>query len=197
MISSKEKQSLGFGKKERSEGLSILRFFSQISLTNILLASGLLVALLFWVSLSFYKTSQERKANILASRNISYERELVKRGVLELAREMGDFSQKIDLLNASPGILKNHIRASNLFGFLEAYTLANVHFDTLQLDTSTNTAELTGKCPSYQALAQQIKVYNSKSEDIQSLKLGKVSLSTEGDINFSLTLYFKQGFFIK
>jgi len=80
-----------------------------------------------------------------------------------------------------------HQNSSKFFEFLEGKTHPQVWFSDLELNPPSAKAKLAGSAKNFQALAQQIYIFQ-KEDLIEEIKLTNLSLGEEGETEFSLDL---------
>jgi len=160
-------------KKEKKRG----------RLINIIFYSALVVFLAFVISYSFFFYA-ERKIR----KEISSVKQGLQRSPAETALEdkVLGYQKKIVYFSS---ILDKHKSVINLFNFLERNTHPGVWFSDFQLNVEKNTLQLLGHTGNFEALAQQINIL--KEQDlVKNLKIKQVSVSKEGEIDFSFLFTF-------
>jgi len=98
-----------------------------------------------------------------------------------LENELKEFRDKID--DFTP-LLLNHKKVSNFFTTLEKNTHPKVFFIDFNLDTKSNSVEISGQTDDFQTVGQQLLIFQ-KSPMFQNLKLSKVEIGKEGKIKFA------------
>ena len=101
----------------------------------------------------------------------------------QLAEKVGDVEKISRLVEALSG---NHIFTSLFFAMIEKFTLPEISWQTVSLDTAQGVAEMHGQAASYSSLARQI--LNFEKEKIQ-IAVSGISLGKEG-VGFSAKLKF-------
>ena len=152
-------------------------------LINVVFYSALVIFLVFGISylFLFYTEGETRK-------EISSIRQSLQRSPAETALEdkVLGYQKKIVYFSS---ILDKHKSVINLFNFLERNTHPRVWFSDLQLNVEKNTLQLLGHTGSFEALAQQINILK-KQDLVKNLKIKQVSISKEGEIDFSFFFTF-------
>lgn len=83
-------------------------------------------------------------------------------------------------------LLDQHLYWSNMFKTIEGLTLPKVKFDNFSGDM--NQITLKAMAPSYAVLTEQVKSFESNSENFSQVDFSNVFLSRESSISFDLTL---------
>lgn len=92
-------------------------------------------------------------------------------------REIDDFSK----------LFADHKRASNFFKFLEENSHPKVWFNKLEINLQDSQAALSGEAASFEALGQQMAVFQSK-EIIKNIEMSDLYISKNGRAGFTLSL---------
>lgn len=100
------------------------------------------------------------------------------------------------VLDVFKGVLDEHRHWSVFFKLLEDKTMPAVVFKSFNGNDKDFKAVLAGSAPSYNALAQQVKVFEDAA-DIDSVKVSNITLSEAGRVNFSLEIGFAKELLIK
>ena len=106
-----------------------------------------------------------------------------------LINELTRISKEIE---AAKLVLVSHVENSQVFSFFEQYTHTDVYFNTFSFDGAT--ALLSGSAPSYTALAEQMKLFES-SGVIQAVRISNLSLQETGNVGFDISLGFDVSIF--
>jgi len=112
----------------------------------------------------------------------SLERNAAEREVLKYNIKIGYFFQLLD----------QHIRSSKIFGLIQQSSHPQTWFLKFNLNTEGNKMILSGKTPTFETLGQQILILQ-KSDWISEVKLQKVSISKERNVDFELLISIKPG----
>lgn len=91
------------------------------------------------------------------------------------------------VLEIFKNVLDNHKYWTKFLGLLEEKTLNTVTFRSFDGDDTASTVLLDGSAPSYDVLAQQIKIFEG-SEGIASASASGIALSETGRVNFTMKL---------
>ncbi|PIR69652.1 MAG: hypothetical protein COU47_01980 [Candidatus Niyogibacteria bacterium CG10_big_fil_rev_8_21_14_0_10_46_36] len=101
-----------------------------------------------------------------------------------LINELTRISKEIE---AAKLVLASHVENSEVFDFLESYIHPDVYFTSLTFDGAT--ATLSGEAPSYTALAEQMKLFES-SGVIKLVRISNLGLKETGQVSFDIALGF-------
>ena len=112
-------------------------------------------------------------------------------------------------INDFKALFSKHKKVENVFTFLEKYTIPSIWFSDFSMaqgqsqsrgrgavpETESQAAiSLKGKSPSFLTIEQQVEVF-SKQEEVQKVVLSSISISQEGEIEFSLEIIFNPAIF--
>jgi hypothetical protein len=98
-----------------------------------------------------------------------------------LGRQISVFEEKIS----------THVFTSNFFSFLEEKILKSVFLTSINIDSLTGKASISGQTEDFETLIKQYKVFK-EAEKIDNLKIENISFTPEGKINFSLSFSFNK-----
>lgn len=114
--------------------------------------------------------------------------------ILSLEDQMQSFKDRVDDFAS---LIVNHKFSSNFFGnfelktgILERDTHPRVSFTEMNLDTTTNTATLSGVTENLEVVGQQVSLFQN-DEMVESVRLSKVDINKDGKIEFTLNLTIK------
>ena len=96
-------------------------------------------------------------------------------------------------IEASKTLLDAHVRQSRIFPFLQDNTLPSVFFNNFSYSDKDRTITVSGDAPSYQAVAQQASIFESR-EEVVSAMFSNLSLTARGAVNFSLKVVLTSSF---
>lgn len=141
----------------------------------------LLVAILGYFALNYYfikKADQEfQRLNDELTKARTPERVAIEKEVLDYQEKIEDFSS----------LILGYKKSSNFFDFIESITHPKVSFSELNLNPTTNQAGLSGRTDSFQALGEQLLIFQN-AELIRSLTLSGIGVREEGKIDFNFNL---------
>jgi len=103
---------------------------------------------------------------------------------IALESEVRSYERKIK--DFAP-LLEEHLETSNIFSFLQKDCHPKVWFQQFSLDSRQNKVNLSGETQNFETLGQQILIFKY-DKLVGDVKLEKVSLGKEGEINFSLSI---------
>jgi len=92
-----------------------------------------------------------------------------------------------DKINDYSTILDKHVRASNVFSFLEQLTHPQIIFSWFSLDEESALLSLSGKADGFESLGQQILLFEGNESTVNVI-LKKVSLAKDGSVDFQLDI---------
>lgn len=84
-------------------------------------------------------------------------------------------------------ILRERLLTSVVFDFIEANIHPDVYFDGLTFNQGSRTLELGGVALDYKSLGAQMSVLDDE-DFIKTIRLNKVSITSEGDVRFSFEI---------
>ena len=146
------------------------------------------IVLLGYLACLGYKFSLKSKANALEEqieRTGTEQDKEVEREILNLQKRM----------TALKGLISSHAYWSDVFKIIEEQTIPEVQFEGFQGDL-TGEVNLEGRGDSYTSIAKQLVSFLS-SDEIEDVDLSDVSLTTEGGIQFGMSLDFKKEALLK
>lgn len=85
-------------------------------------------------------------------------------------------------------VISSHSFSANTFSLIENDTHPYVQFTTYSFDKESNKVTLRGEAQDYQALAQQISLFES-DVNVNNVEFGGLSMRETGRVAFNLTLY--------
>jgi len=126
------------------------------------------------------KTSQKTLDDLESSlsKDVSEKSEL-KKEILTYQKKIKDFSV----------LLSVHLKASNIFVFMEEQCHPKVWFNNFNLDTKEGKVFLLGEAQDFESLGQQLIILRNEKL-IKNVELASVSMKKEGKITFNLSLSF-------
>jgi len=157
-------------------------------------------------SLFIQQKAYSRRQNV---EDIKTQKEQVMQTVVSLREKNKEVKDFTALLKEVKNSIDNHIYISNIFDFLEKNTLKEIYYTTLQVDTRSETAQLTVYAQDYEFMAKQIAHWQSLNNIIESLEannvvLEKVTKTISEDetqetalVNFVLDIKFNKDFFLR
>jgi hypothetical protein len=90
-------------------------------------------------------------------------------------------------------ILADRKISTGFFNKLESAVLPEVYFSDCELDLDKMTAGLSGHADNFQALGQQIMLFENSKNNIKKVNLGKVDINKEGGIDFDVSFEVASG----
>ncbi len=165
----------------------------------------LLIIVIFYLSLAFFfqlfldynRSELEKKYYELISRNEKIKLKIVKN--LKYKKEAEKLNAKLLKVQY---LLDNHIYWSNLFKFLEEYTLQTVYYSNFE-SGGVKQITLKARTKSFEELSKQLDLFRS-SDDIEKVKIDSGTFlkdsqdnESEGYVIFRVTLEFKDNFMKK
>jgi hypothetical protein len=133
----------------------------------------------FYLAYTGQKADEEKKAieATLAKQKTSEEKAL-ETDVLSNRQRLQDF----------PVLIGSHKKATEFFRSLEAKTHPDVTFNSLHLNPADGTVELAGTAAGFETLAQQLIIFQNSEGFIKNVELSKISLNTEGTVDFGFSI---------
>lgn len=106
---------------------------------------------------------------------------------LTLKKEVLGYDKKIkDFKN----LVGNHKFNSRAFNFLEDFVHPNAWFDSFDLQNEGSKVVISGRAETFEALGQQIIIFQQEQQQIKDLVLEGVSIGKEGEIKFEISFSF-------
>jgi len=140
----------------------------------------LLVTILSYFILAHFLKNSEKVLQDLDQR-LAWEKTAEE---LSLEKEVISWQKKIEVFKK---LIKEHIKSSSFFDFLEKTTHPGVFFSKVDLKPIESKAILYGQTKNFYFLSQQISILKLK-EEIKDLNLSSVSIGKEGKVDFTLNL---------
>ena len=106
------------------------------------------------------------------------ERQAYNKKVLDYKEKIDDFATIID----------NHKITSRIFAFIEENTISNVWFSNFNMQKTDNEIRLSGESESMEALSQQIKVFEAKSDFVKSINVLSSKTNAARKVIFDVNL---------
>jgi len=107
--------------------------------------------------------------------------------------QLSAYQQKINDFNI---LLLKHKKIENVFTFLEKYAIPSIWFNGFEMDQdreenieSFDRVVLKGKSLSFLTIEQQINIF-SEQEEVKKVTLDDISITEEGEVEFSLSIIF-------
>lgn len=141
----------------------------------------------FWISHSLKITHQEiqRIEKELTSRRTET-RILLKKEVLRYEQKIKDIAF----------LLSQHKKMTNLFQLVESLTHPKVQILQFHVDALAKRIDLEGKTDDFQTLSQQ-QILWERDPAFQEIHLGRVGLSEEGKVQFTLSILLNPKIFLE
>jgi hypothetical protein len=172
--------------RERKQGLKGL--FSK---TTIIALAVLILSLLFYGGLLFYKKNLNK--NLEAINQEIFELEQKRDPKTEKA--MVDLDKRINILKT---LFENHVYWSNLFEKIQELIITQAYFTGAKVEVSENTAKFIadGGTSTYTNLARQIKSFQEEPT-VNSVKVSGIALDEKLGIKFNITVEFLKKILLK
>ncbi len=109
-------------------------------------------------------------------------------------KELGSVTDLIDYSNAvvaAKDLLAQHTFASNALLFLQDMTHSLVRFNNFALQVDPHTISLAGAAASYQTVADQIRLFESRADAVEKVDFSGLSADDKGQVSFSMVVTFK------
>lgn len=100
-------------------------------------------------------------------------------------KKVFEYKKKIDAFAA---IINNHKISSNVFSFIEGFTLPNVWFSSLNMAESNNELRLVGETENMETLSKQFNVFENNKEYVKDITVLNSQVGPSGRINFILNI---------
>lgn len=104
----------------------------------------------------------------------------LKKQVLDYDRRIKDFKN----------LIGGHKFDSKAFKFLEDFVHPQITFNSFEFQGEDNKASISGTAETFEALGQQIIIFQQGQEQINDLVLESISINKEGEIEFSFSFFF-------
>lgn len=92
-------------------------------------------------------------------------------------------------------ILSTHVAPSNVISFLELNTLPDVRLGSLNVDIAARRMDTGAVAANFATVAKQIGIFE-RSDQVERVEFGGLSIGNERQISFRLSITFKEGFMI-
>lgn len=173
------KDKLAAGKDSLSANSRVREALSRLGM--ILASTALVLALLLWGGLYFYKNSLVSQINDMRKRQA----EIFSAEDKELAAKIADLDERANLAQA---LLKNHVYASGVFDKLASATVPRVQWRSFGLSVKDRGLSLSGFSADYANLAKQI--LSLKESGFSDVKISGIALDKSGGVSFSAGMNF-------
>lgn len=163
--------------------------YSDSKLPLVLSLIILFAVVFIWLGLFFYNRSLDKEQEILFQKMEQLKKEENKEMVNKIiSMEKG--------LKSAKGLLAAHTYPSNIFGFLERLTFANVAWEKFDFDAEGLESSLSGRAQTYNVIAKQILVFQSEPA-IANISVSGVQLDQNGGVSFSAKIIFNSKILVK
>ncbi len=170
---------------ENSEKISDIKASGFWSFFSKILAFAAVLSLLAWGT-AYYWLNYQLKPQLKDLKN--QENSLL---VEENLRRIERFVVLQKQLMALKTVLASHVFNGNVFKNVEDLTHPRVYFSSFSFDGPTRTANLRGVAANLQAMAEQIRILESRQgQDVESFEAGGFDLSATGLVSFNLKVVF-------
>lgn len=130
---------------------------------------------IFWIKISYQEKALKQIKDSIAKTGTKEQ--------LDLERQVFEYQDKI---NDFSGLIEEHKTLSSAFSFLEQFTLPNVVFSEIKLETKDPKIKLSGKTDDVQTLARQVSVLKEKNSFIKDIKFFIFRSGDGGKVSFSI-----------
>lgn len=103
-----------------------------------------------------------------------------------LEKEVLDYDKKIKDFK---DIIVDHKFNSRIFKFLEDFVHPKIWFDSFEFQEDGSKITILGRAETFEALGQQIIIFQQEHQQIKDLILEGISIDKEGEIEFSLSFF--------
>jgi len=163
---------------------------AKLPATNILFSLSLILLIILVLSYFMVGYFQKRSVNTLQNiENIISQKETAE--LKALNKKIFGYQEKINMISS---LLASHKMSRDFFTRLEDLTSPKVFFSKLDLDTEKDQLSLSGRTESFESLGQQLLIFK-KGEFVKSVNLTKTSIGKEGEIEFTIDIYFDSQIF--
>jgi hypothetical protein len=150
--------------------------------------SVFILTLLIYVALAFLFTPYLERQ--ISEKDMEIEKVAASVPQEEQERFLVFYSQLANLKS----LLDNHVVSTPLFDWLEANTNSQIFYSSLSTVTNDNNLILEGVAESYDALTEQLEVFNQSSE-IKKYSVQQSSRLPSGRVQFRVDVLFNNQFF--
>ncbi|OGZ27480.1 MAG: hypothetical protein A2365_03345 [Candidatus Nealsonbacteria bacterium RIFOXYB1_FULL_40_15] len=141
-----------------------------------------------YIYFSVKNSRVDEKVSQLESEAFSYENKIKeKEGEVSLVQQrIEDFKK----------LMSGHRELANIFEFLEAKTMPSIRFRSFDFNEikEKEAIVMDGTGPSFIAVGQQIDIFK-KDPAVSRISLLSISITDEGEVNFSVDIGFRPDFF--
>ena len=166
-------------KDSKSLKIDYLFYFSSI----------LLAAIIFYFLIFGFKINmQNKQINYIENQLLNLgkgQRQVEETKVLDYKQKINDFQMLLD----------NHKITSNVFGFIEDSTLANVWFYNFDMTQAQNELRLQGFSSSMDVLNNQVQAFEKKQNFVKEISILNAEADLTGKVNFMLDISFNPKIF--
>jgi hypothetical protein len=150
----------------------------------------LLISLGLWGGLYLYKQSLQKGVSD-ATASLELAKKSFEPGLI------ADLNRLTFSINAAKIILDQHKASSNIFKFIQDFTLKDVRFSNFSCSINDKVSSVTmvGEAKSYTAVAFQAKLFEN-NEFIDHVIFSSLNLKEAGKVGFSVELVFKPSYII-
>ena len=152
------------------------------------LAAAIAIALLIFLGtyLFFYFSNRKITSKVEEINNSIIP---LEEAIKQKENALALYQQRISDFKA---LLSKHKEMKNVFTFLERNTISTIWFTNFE--ASGESISLKGKSPGFLTIEQQIGVFSSQ-EEVEKVTLSGVTITEEGQIEFSMEISFNPAIF--
>lgn len=175
-IESEERESSNVLKTNLIQG-EVVSFFdwrNALTMTLLFVGLGILVVGLIYASLFVWERYKKEQSEIITESFIEMQRQIVQ--MQEDIEDISGLQKKLELANT---LINQHVYWTNLFKFLEDYTLSEVSYADFRGDLSGRYS-LPAKANNFYIIAEQVKAFR-KNEYIKEVSVSGGEKSTDSD----------------
>ena len=107
-------------------------------------------------------------------------------------KQVFDYKKKIDDFAA---IINSHKITTNVFSFIEDYTLPRVWFSSFNMSETTNEVRVAGETENMETLSRQFKALETANEYVKHISVLSSQVDNAGKVSFILNLFLQPSIF--
>ncbi|MFZ3073849.1 MAG: hypothetical protein WA093_01820 [Minisyncoccales bacterium] len=162
---------------------SVFSLENAVFYISLLLLAAVVGGFFYLGHLITQKEGELAEASVQAARIKTEEQKKLEDRILLVRQKLDDFSK----------ILADRKISTGFFNKLESAVLPEVYFSDCKLDLDKMTAGLSGHADNFQALGQQMMLFENSKNNIKKANLGKVDINKEGGIDFDVSFEVASG----
>jgi len=165
--------------KDRGWWMSMVYYLVLIIATTLAFAYGVLTFKVY-----FYETKIKEIDGKIAVYSTPQEKAHEK--------QVFDYKKKIDDFAA---IINSHKITTNVFSFIEDYTLPRVWFSSFNMSETTNEVRVAGETENMETLSRQFKALETANEYVKHISVLSSQVDNAGKVSFILNLFLQPSIF--